>query len=105
MSEVAVVSDKLVDERIALYLQEHQDEIVEMIDKKIAINVKSAVNDAFRSGWRTESNAEKRVKQEVDQIIDMRISEIKIDEESIKEAVDKKVKNYLRRASVNVEVN
>lgn len=91
------IPESLVQSRIDAYLKEHHDEVVAMIDKKIATAVRSEITDQFRTGMYSNGSALAPVKKRVDDLIAVEVGKINIDGDLIREQVEKKVMSAVKK--------
>ncbi|GEK28894.1 hypothetical protein [Furfurilactobacillus siliginis] len=99
MAELTVLTQEQLSERFNKYIADHQEEINEMIDKKIHTSVRSAIADAFAMYGGTATN---QVKGIVQGRIDNLTSSVEINDEELLDKLNKKVVTQVRKANVSI---
>lgn len=98
------IDNKLLQERIDLYLEEHWDEIIADIDKRISAMFSKIVRELFNGGYRGESTVEKLLKEKITSLASEVIESTKIDKEEIERLVKKKIETQVKKMKVNFNI-
>lgn len=102
MAKQFKLSDELIEERINDYLNEHKEEILEMIDAKIATAIKKQINEIFKDEWNRKATATKYLYSKVEQEAMNEIDQLEIDKEMIRETIMKKVNAKIKKLDVQI---
>ncbi|KRL84427.1 hypothetical protein [Ligilactobacillus equi] len=102
------LNKETIDLYVKKYLDEHQTEVEEMINKKINTAIKNVLNEFFakKVGYQEEGFAVKLIRGSLKkQIKDIEIPEINQDEltEKIKKELNRQVKSYVRSLDVHIK--
>lgn len=106
-----IISDEELNRRLTAYMDKHQLELEELIEKKVGVAVKAAINDAFKpvdsyrrseAGWARQyvyNKVGNQVKKEIDH------GAIKVDSDEIKNKITNSVQRKLRALDVDIRIN
>lgn len=96
------ITEELIISRTDKYINEHMDEVLEEIDKRIAKAVKNSIITYFRSStsWKS-SEIEDYITGRVSEIAKSEIDKLEIDSEEIARLAQKKIEQKIRKINVN----
>lgn len=95
------ITEELIISRTDKYINEHMDEVLEEIDKRIAKAVRSSIIDYFRSTSWKSSEIEDYITGRVSEIAKSEIDKLEIDSEEIARLAQKKIEQKIRKINVN----
>lgn len=106
----SILSEEQLNVAIENYLNEHKDEVQELVDKKIALETKRAISEAFKApnhfekqegglGWQlVNRQVGNQVKQH------LKASPVEIDTDEVSERVTKQVAAKVKKIRATIEV-
>lgn len=100
----SIINPDIVDERITKYVEDNYDEIIALIDKKIGIQVKRAINQELNSPYYGDTQTTKAIDGKIINIIQARVHDIQVNEDEIVELINKRIRSQIRKATLSIDL-
>lgn len=100
------INDELLNQRIELYLEKHQDEIVADIDTRIDRMIKKVIRELFKTPYYGDkmSTAEKLLTEKIDGIASKVIKELEIDKEEITGILHRQITRRVKNIDIDIKL-
>lgn len=100
----SIINPDIVDEQITKYVEDNYDDIIALIDKKIDIQVKKAINSELNSPYRGGTQATKAINGKIQNIIQARVDDVQVNEDELVELINKRIRSLIRKATLSIDL-
>lgn len=96
------ITDELMNERIELYMNKHQDEIIADIDMRVDKMVKKVVREMFTGRQYKKSTMETLLIDKIETVTKTVIDELEIDKQNITDILNRQIARRVKNIDIDI---
>lgn len=98
-----IVSDEKMQEMIDQYMKNNEEELNELINKKIGVAVRRSISESFTGFQSRSKDMQHLINEKVDKVLVAEINATVIDVNSVQNAVKRKVTEVIRKLDIVIK--